>query len=344
MLPWSAEFAGRLDEHVITSELLRDNPLGDPRDRPLWVYVPPGYDEEPDRRYPAVYVIQGYTGSIGMWRNRTPWRQPYPELADRVFADGGVPPVIVVYVDAWTSLGGSQYLDSPGTGRYHSYLCEEVVAWVDAHYRTLASREHRAISGKSSGGYGAMITPMLRPDVFGALATHAGDALFEVCYRPGFPKVARLLRDEYDGSYERFFEDFRGRVPMTKESDLSLIEQYAYSAAYSAEADGTVLLPFDDTGGVVPEVWERWLARDPVLMAGEPRYAEALRSLRGIWIDAGNKDEFHLDFGAVAFRRAVEAAGVRDEAVAFELFPGKHGGIEYRYPLALSWLAELLSP
>jgi hypothetical protein len=344
MLPWSAELAGRLDEHVITSELLRDNPLGDPCDRPLWVYVPPGYDDEPDRRYPAVYMIQGYTGSIGMWRNRTPWRQPYPELADRVFADGGVPPVIVVYVDAWTALGGSQYLDSPGTGRYHSYLCEEVVAWVDAHYRTLPSRDHRAISGKSSGGYGAMITPMLRPDVFGALATHAGDALFEVCYQPVFPKVARMLRDEYDGSYEKFFEDFRGRIPMTKETDLPLIEQYAYAAAYSAEADGTVRLPFDDTGRIVPQVWERWLARDPVLMAGEPEYAEALRSLRAVWIDAGNKDEFHLDFGAIAFRRAVEAAGVKDDVVAFELFPGKHGAIEYRYPLALSWLAERLSP
>jgi hypothetical protein len=79
-------------------------------------------------------------------------------------------------------------------------------------------------------------------------------------------------------------------------------------------------------------------------MAAEPAYAEALRSLRAIWIDAGNKDEFHLDFGAVAFRRAVEAAGVKDDAVRFELFAAKHGGIEYRYPLALAWLAERLSP
>ena len=58
MLPWSAELAGRIDEHVITSELLRDNPLGDPAERPLWVYLPPGYGDEPGRRYPAVYVIQ----------------------------------------------------------------------------------------------------------------------------------------------------------------------------------------------------------------------------------------------------------------------------------------------
>jgi S-formylglutathione hydrolase FrmB len=344
MLPWSAELAGSIDEHIITSELLRGNPLGDPHQRPLQVYVPPGYDDDSDRRYPSIYVIQGYTGHLLMWHNRSPWRQPFPELADQLFARNGAPPVIIVYVDAWTSLGGSQYLDSPATGRYHSYLCDEIVPWVDTHYRTLASRGHRAITGKSSGGYGAMVTPMLRPDVFGALATHAGDALFNTCYRTAFPRTARELRDHYDGSIDAFLDDFRGRLPGTRETDLHLIEAYGYAAAYSADDDGTVRLPFDDTGEVIPEIWERWLARDPVRMAAEPQYAEALRSMRAIWIDAGTKDEFHLDAGAVAFRRAVEAAGVADDQVHFELFDGGHFGIEYRYPLALAWLAERLTP
>ena len=138
MLPWSADLAGRIDERVISSELLRGNPLGDPHERPLLVYLPPGYDEDPGRRYPAVYVIQGYTGNVAMWRNRSPYRLPFPEAADAVFASGDAPPAIVVYVDAWSKYGGSQFVDSPGTGRYHSYLCDEVVPWVDARYRTLA--------------------------------------------------------------------------------------------------------------------------------------------------------------------------------------------------------------
>jgi hypothetical protein len=99
MLPWSAELAGRIDEHVFTSELLRGNPLNDPHERPLLVYVPPGYDAEPQRRYPSVYVIQGYTGQVYMWRNRTAFRQPFTETADAVFAAGQAPPAIVVYVD-----------------------------------------------------------------------------------------------------------------------------------------------------------------------------------------------------------------------------------------------------
>src|SRR5207253_11348205 len=90
-------------------------------------------------------------------------------------ADDAQPPAIVVWADAWTSLGGSQFVDSPGTGRYHTYLCEDVIPFVDARYRTLAGAAHRGISGKSSDGYGAMITPLLRPDLFGGLATHAGD-------------------------------------------------------------------------------------------------------------------------------------------------------------------------
>ena len=343
MLPWSSDLSGRIEQSVVDSALLRDNPLGDPHERPILVYLPPGYDDEPDRRYPVLYTIQGYTGHVAMWSNRMPFRRPFPELADDVFAAKQSPPAIIVYVDAWTRVGGSQFLDSPATGRYHSYLCEEVVPWVDARYRTLADRDHRAIAGKSSGGYGAMVTPMLRPDLFGALATHAGDALFEVCYQPNFREIARLLRDEYGGSYDAFHADLGTRLHGIKDSDMDLMEMYGYAASYSGNPDGSVSMPFDDVGALVPEVWARWLEMDPVLMAGKPQFAEALRSMKAIWIDAGTRDEYHLDFGAVAFRRAAEAAGVAEQNVYFELFEAKHGGIEYRYPLALTWLLERLA-
>jgi S-formylglutathione hydrolase FrmB len=341
MLPWSAELAGQLEEHRIVSELLRDNPLGDPHERPLWVYLPPGYDDDPDRRYPAVYVIQGYGGHLTMWRNRVPFRQPFPETADAVFARAQAPPALVVYVDAWTSYGGSQFVDSPGTGRYHSYLCDEVVPWVDGRYRTLAEPAHRAIMGKSSGGFGAMITPMLRPDLFGALATHAGDALYELSYIPGFAKAVRLLRD-YDADIWRWWEEFRSRVAFTKEADMVLLEMLGVAACFSAHEDGSVELPFDPrTGAVRDEAWARWLDWDPVRMV--PRYAGALRSLRAIWIDAGTRDENYLDLGADAFRAALREIGVADEVIRFELFDAGHGGIEYRYPLSLAWLCQRIS-
>jgi S-formylglutathione hydrolase FrmB len=341
MLPWSADLAGQIEEHVITSELLRGNPLGDPHERPLWVYLPPGYDDEQDRRFPAVYVIQGYTGHLAMWRNRAPYRQPFTETADAVFARGDAPPVIVVYVDAWTTYGGSQFVDSPGTGRYHSYLCEEIVPWVDGRYRTMPDAAHRAIMGKSSGGFGAMITPMLRPDLFGAFASHAGDALYEYSYLPGFADDVRLLR-QYDADIWRWWDDFRSRVSFTKEADHDLLMLLGVSACFSAREDGNVDLPFDPRSGVLhPEVWQRWLDWDPVRMV--PRYAGALRSLRAIWIDAGNRDEHYLDLGAEAFRGALGEIGVGADVVRFELFDGTHQAIDYRYPLSLAWLSQQMA-
>jgi S-formylglutathione hydrolase FrmB len=286
-------------------------------------------------------MIQGLTGQLDMWRNRTAFRRNFPELADDLFAAGDAPPCILVWVDCWTSLGGSQFLDSRGTGMYHTYLCDEVVPWVDERYRTIPAAESRGIAGKSSGGYGAMVTPMLRPDLFGGLATHAGDALFETCYLPEFRESARALREEYGGSYERFWEDFRSRPALTKASDHVLLNSWCMAACYSTDDDGTVRLPFDtDTGELLPEVWERWLAKDPVRMVS--RHADAVRSLRAVYIDAGTKDEWYLDLGAEAFRRALAEVGATD--VHFELFDAGHMGIEYRYPLSLRYLAERLSP
>jgi hypothetical protein len=182
---------------------------------------------------------------------------------------------------------------------------------------------------------------MLRPDLWGGFATHAGDALFETCYLPEFRQSARTLRDLYGGSFERFWQDFRTRPAFSKESDQYLLNDWCMAACYSTDPDGTVRLPFDPaTGALIPDVWERWLARDPVRMVAA--HADALRSMRAIYIDAGKRDQFFLDLGAEAFRKALAAIGVTD--VFFELFDATHTAIEYRYPIALTYLAERLAP
>jgi len=258
---------------------------------------------------------------------------------DELFASGGAPPAVVVFVDCWTSIGGSQYLDSPATGNYHTYLCDEVVPFVDARFRTQARREMRAIQGKSSGGYGALVTPMLRPDLFSGLAAHAGDSLFEACYLPEFRETVRTLREEYGGSYERFWEDLRSRPAGSKEWDGVLMNDWCMAACYSADPDGTVRLPFDAaTGRLIDEVWQRWLAWDPVRMI--PRHADAMRSMRAVWLDAGTKDEWFLDNGMVAVSKELEAIGAEH---TLELFDAGHMSIGYRYPRSLAFLATALS-
>jgi S-formylglutathione hydrolase FrmB len=342
MEPWVYPFEGRLEELWIESQALTGNPLGDPYRRPLLVQLPPGYDDDAERRYPSIYVLQGLTGQVDMWRNRHAFSPNTPERVDAHFASPGAAPAIVVYIDAWTRFGGSQFLDSPGTGRYHTYLCDEIVPFVDARYRTLAAAAHRGVAGKSSGGYGAMVTAMLRPDLFNALATHAGDALFELCYGPDFREAARALRDAPYESFDAFWADFRSRPGQSRKTDGPLLNTWCMAACYSTNADGTVQLPFEiSTGRLIPEVWDRWLEKDPVRMA--PRRADALRAQRAIWIDAGRSDEFFLDLGAEAFRQELEALGVKAPVVHFELFDGTHGGTDWRYPMAIGWLAERLT-
>lgn len=341
MFPWSRDLSGRLDECLIESDLLQGNPLGDPHVRPLWVYTPPGYDDS-DGDYPAIYVLQGYLGQVDMWRNRLPFQQTFVETADELIEKGSVPPVVLAFVDAWTSYGGSQFLDSPGTGRYHSYLCDEIVPWIDRNYRTLSRRESRGIVGKSSGGFGAMVTPMLRPDLFSALATHAGDSLFEYTCFSKFPLCLRQLR-AYDGDIQRWWDEFRARLPVMRPGEISLLILLGMSACFSADVDGTPQIPFDTRSGILrPDVWERWLRLDPVRMVS--RHVEAVRSLHSIWIDGGTADEQFMDVGAQAFRAALARAGVPDDVVRFELFPGGHGGLDHRYPLSLEWLARRLIP
>jgi len=335
--PWGTDLRGTIHHHVVESQILADNPLGDPARRPLYVYEPANGSEG----LPSIYLIQGMTGQLDMWFNRTAFEPTMSERIDALFTREGVPSAAIVFVDAWTSYGGSQFVNSAATGRYMDYLCDEVVPFIDAEYGTVADRSARGITGKSSGGYGAMVVPMLRPDVFGAFASHAGDALFECCYLPEFPQTARLLRDKYGGSFEVFFERMRSAESFDFGRFGHPLNTYAMAACYSPdESDpGKAHLPFDiETGRVIDDVWARWLEWDPVRMV--PKYIDALSSMRLIYLDAGRSDEYFLDLGAQAVAKELSNAGIDH---TLDLFEGGHGGLQYRYPLALEALTRALT-
>ncbi len=339
--PWGRHLRGSLDELVVESELLAGNPLGDSPIRPLYVYRPPGVEAGTEGELPSIYVIQGYFGRIPAWVRREPFEPSVVDRIDAMFASGECPDAVVVFVDAWTAYGGSQFLDSTSTGPYMSYLCDEVVPFIDERYPTAAAAEKRGIAGKSSGGYGAMVVSMMRPDVFRALASHAGDALFELAYVHDFGETVRILRDHYGGSMERFLEE----LPSIRAFDYGRhgapLSVYGYAAAYTPDPDhpGKALLPFDvQTGRLVDDVWERWLELDPVRMASS--HGDALASMRRIHLDGGRSDEWFLELGAKAFASELDKLGVQH---TLEIFDGKHGGIAYRYPGAIRELVVALS-
>ncbi len=339
--PWERSLKGTIERLVVESELLAGNPLGDPARRPLYVYLPPGVQRGAGAtRLPSVYLIQGYFGQLDMWLGRNPLELTMIERLDAMFAAGECPDAVIVLVDCWTKLGGSQFLNSTSTGRYLDYVCDEVVPFIDDAYPTTGEGRNRGIAGKSSGGYGAMVVPMLRPDVFAAFASHAGDALFEACYLPEFPRVARALRDHFDGSYDVFFERFQNADPFDFGRYAGPLSVYGMACAYTPDPDrpGKGLLPMEiETGRIVEDVWARWLELDPVRMA--PRYADALKSMRRIYLDAGRGDEWFLDLGAQAFARELDRLGVQ---YTLDLFDGTHMGLQHRYPGAIRELVRAL--
>jgi enterochelin esterase-like enzyme len=333
--PWGRDLAGELHELTFDSEALSGNPLGDPASRPLYVYTPPGWPD--DGPYPAVWAIQGMTGQVDMWRNRTAYQSTFIEDVDRLIVAGECRPVVMPMPDCWTAYGGSQFLDSAGTGRYLTYLCDELVPFVDERFATHAERDGRAVQGKSSGGYGALVLPMLRPDLWGGLGDVSGDAAFEYCYLPDFPESWAVLRehDSIDAFWERMLAE-----PSPSPTMFAAVNTIAMAACYSPGPDGAPELPFSQVDGSLREdVWERWLALDPVRMIGD--HIDDLKTMRAISLECGLQDEYRLYAGTAMLHKRLDAAGIDHR---FELFEGKHGGIGHRYAPLVAWLAERLAP
>jgi enterochelin esterase-like enzyme len=332
--------AGRIDRHVVDSRLLRGNPLGDPHERELYVYVPPGYDDTAAARtrYPWVMALAGYGGTNRSLLNYE-FLQPNPvERFDRLIQAGRMPPALLVLPDAINRWGGSQFIDSAATGPYQGYLADEIVPFVDARYRTVPAREARAIAGRSSGGFGALRMGLDRPEVFAVIGSHAGDSAFEVSILPELPAAA--IAYDRAGGIEGFiarFEAERARVSFT---GLMLL---AYSAAYAPAKERS--LPYcelpvhTDTCTLREDVWERFMAHDPIVRVR--RDPDAFRGARLLYLDAGDRDEHGLHFGTRRLAQLLAPRGVR---VHHEEFEGGHRGTSHRYdvswPLLVSACAE----
>ena len=284
--PWSRgrrELAGRLDEHELESDALRGNPLGDPHARPLWVYAPPAYAAEPtplpvDLPDPGAHRAARHVAQPLRRSGRT-----CPSSSTRSSPTRAARPRSSSSSTRGRRTAARSSSTRPASGNYHTYLCDEVVPFVDARYRTLAGAAHRGITGKSSGGYGAMVTPMLRPDLFGGLATHAGDALFELCYLPGLPRrgagaarrVRRLVRRASGRTSAR---GPRSRRAPT--SRCSTRRRWPRATRRTRTARSTCRST-RRPGELRDDVWERWLAWDPVRMADAPR-RRAARAARDL--------------------------------------------------------------
>lgn len=328
---------GRVQVIEFESAVLRGNPAGDPHVRRIPVWTPPSYDADPARRYPVLYVLSGFTGRGRMLLNDNAWSPSLDDRLDALVGAGRCGEMIVVMPDCMTRFGGSQYLNSPATGRYGDHLVAELVPWIDANFRTRAARDARGVTGKSSGGFGAITLGMKHADVFGAVACHSGDMYFEFCYGPDLPKTLSVLQEA--GGPRAFLEKFEAKAQKGKDDFLAL-NMLAMAACYSPDpaAELGTALPVDlVTAEFRDDVWARWLAHDPLRLVAA--HADALRSLKLLYLDCGSKDEFHLHHGARRFVRELKALGV---AHHYEEYDDGHMNVPYRYDTSLPMLARAL--
>jgi hypothetical protein len=224
---------GRIVRTSHESLCLRDNALGDPHERDLYVYLPPQYDGK--QRFRVVMMLAGFGStnhSIAGW---SPWKPNTVEVFDRLIAEEQCEPAILVLPDCFNRWGGSQFIDSEGTGRYQTYLADEVIPFVDAEFQTVPEREARAVVGRSSGGFGALRLGMDRPDVVSVIGSHAGDAAFEVSMRPMLTTTAIAI--DLAGGLRTFAEEIPVSGPKNA-SQFDAIFVLAAGAAYSPDTTG----------------------------------------------------------------------------------------------------------
>lgn len=330
--------AGDLHIDFVESEALARNALGDPATRPLAVYVPPGYDPEGSKRYAVMYVLHGYTGDVAALVAARPWETNVVQWVDRLIVERTMPPVLLVVVDGFTRLGGSQYVNSIHNGDYATYVVRDAIGYVDRTYRTIPGDRGRAVLGKSSGGFGALHLAMEYPGVFGALASHSGDTNFRQCHIPSFAPAQRVL-ESYDNRIDAFVDAFEAKSKRSP-AEYSTIEMLGYASAYSPRSATAfdLALPFDaHTGAIDDEVFARWRAFDPVERV-ERKGAE-LGPLRLLYVDCGRRDEYALDTGARLLAQRMREMKL---AVQHEEFDDDHRNVGYRYAVSLPALANVL--
>lgn len=330
---------GRLEYIEIDSTAIANNTLGDPARRTVAVYLPQGYDHSQDS-YPLLVDIVGFTGSGLSHLGWKAFGESLPQRLDRLVAEGKMGPCIVAFPDCFTTLGGNQYVNSAVTGNWADFLTIEMLPALESAFRIMPGREHRGLFGKSSGGYGAIVHAMLHARHWGAIACHSGDMAFDLCYRGDFPATLAHIAAN-GGSIQAFMDSLAGKEKMA-DDDMHALMILAMAATYdpAPELPWGIRLPVDlDTCELDPQLWARWLAWDPLQLIEREEVQTSLRSLRGIFIDCGSKDQYALVYGARSLHQRLDALGIDHR---YEEFPDNHSGVDYRMDVSLPFLYSKL--
>ncbi len=289
-------------EHIkVHGKSLEGNLEGDAVDRDVFVFLPPGYNKDKRRRYPVVYALHGYSIGAEQWSHEI----HVPQTIEGAFAQGSKE-MIVVLPDSKTLHNGSMYSSSVTTGDFENFIAHDVVAYIDAHYRTIPERMARGLVGHSMGGYGATRIGMKHSDVFGSLYIMSPCCLSPRMGGPRNPEIEKALesvKTPEDSAKLQFFAR----------------AQLASAAAWSPDPKNPPLyldLPYKD-GVEQPDVLAKWTANAPLAFIDQ--YIDQLRRYRAISIDVGDQDGLRDD--TTKLHAVLDKYGI---ANGFEIYHGTH--------------------
>lgn len=299
---------------------LEKNLVGDPADQPAVVYLPPSYAAEPQRRFPVIYLLHGLGMKAGDWERSGPSHPALSEAITAALRRGAFPETIVVYANGANAFMGSLYMNSALSGNWEDALVRDLVAWVDAHYRTLPQAASRGITGLSMGGFGSLRFGFLHPDVFSVVyalspafigfAAEFSEENPTMASAPGASSYAELQRIAGTSGIR---ENYTGLV-------------YICAAALSPNLERPPLrveFPFVSRAGRAVRndpVYTRWQAAMPLTVL-DAQLAN-IRKLRGLGFDVGTHDHFrHIPVTVRALDKELTARGIAHQ---FEEFDGGH--------------------
>lgn len=327
---------GEIRRLHLKSKALEGNFLGDPVEREIALYLPPSYD--PRNHYPLLVALSPYNSSGLAYIDWKPFRSGLISRLDRLIGSGEMPPLVVAFPDCFTRLGGNQYINSAVVGLYEDFLIKEVVPFVEATF-SAGGEGKRGCFGKSSGGFGAITHGMRHPEIWSAIACHSGGMGFEWLFFCYVPQILNEL-EKHHRSIEKFITHIQQKEKLT-DAEFLCFMNLSFAAAYDPDPSQFMglRLPVDlYSGELIPERWENWQSCDPSLAV--PRFTENLKKLKGIYIDCGNQDQYHLHFGARRLHKALTEYGIPH---LYEEFPDNHTNLDYRFDRSLPFLAKALT-
>ncbi len=335
---------GKLQTKQMTSPALADNPIGNPADRDIVIYTPPGYKRNGAKEYPVVYLLHGLPFTGDSFISSEPWDEwidpngmfkTYPDFPQEGFRDwmdymlysDKIEPMIVVMPNAASAYGFSFYTNSVLNGNFEDYIVNDLVNYVDSNYRTIPNSNGRSIIGFSQGGYAAMIFGMKHSDKFSAVANHSGLVALEALYA----LTPVVIEESPDG--------LMGPDP----SKFFTSAIYGMSAAWSPNLSNPpsfVDLPFNaPTWDRIESVWDSWKEHDPFTMLDT--YGNNFRSLNGIYMDCGSLDELGTCSAYEFFLPKLDAMNID---YTYDNFEGGHFDQMYsRLEISLAFCSDKMN-